>query len=274
MSRILFILSLCAFLATAQAQQPRSWYFGLNMQAQKYWLYNYNDFNNEWLLPVAPKALVPNALSGGISFGRGFKKHFAFQADIQYSSQTQKFYSTYPNAGPKLNIICRLNYIKIPLVFQYNYLKWAKKTAGFYAEAGLQTSFLGYFKQIATSTPDEDPSVSHQVIYEPHQYSVEVPYPSGNTYVWPAMNLFKNLQVGAIFGFGFKKVINEEYLLQAGFRFDYDLTNADDLTYGKEIYRSNLRYVINTGATTGNTRTATHNTRVGLNFSISYFFNN
>ncbi len=274
MSRILFILSLCAFLGTAQAQQPRSWYFGLNMQAQKYWLYNYNDFNNEWLLPVAPKALVPNALSGGISFGRGFKKHFAFQADIQYSSQTQKFYFEHPNARPRVNIVCRLNYFKMPLVFQYNHLKWAKKTAGFYAEVGLQTSIMSYFRQTVTSIPGEDPSVSGQEIYEPHQYSVEVPYQPNNTYVWPAIDLFKNLQIGGIVGFGFKKIINEEYLLQAGFRFDYDFTDADNLTKGEYIYRSNLRYVLNSSAKTGEKRVNSHNIRAGLNFSISYFLNN
>ncbi len=116
----LFFLIFMCISSILQAQQPRSWYFGLNMQAQKYWLYNYNDFNNEWLLPVAPKALVPNALSGGISFGRGFKKHFAFQADIQYSSQTQKFYFEYLNTRPIVNISCRLNYFKMPLIFQYN----------------------------------------------------------------------------------------------------------------------------------------------------------
>ncbi len=268
----LFFLIFMCISSILQAQQPRSWYFGLNMQAQKYWLYNYNDFNNEWLLPVAPKALVPNALSGGISFGRGFKKHFAFQADIQYSSQTQKFFYSVPNNFPDVDVIIRINYFKMPLMFQYNHLKWAKKTAGFYAEVGLQTSIMSNYKQSVNTISGS--YISWQAIYEPQQVLFEQQSPWYDMNVFPMENLFKNIQFGSILGFGFKKIINEEYLLQAGFRFDYDFTNTDNVTQGKDIFRSNLRYVLNSSAKTGEKRVNSHNIRAGLNFSISYFLNN
>ncbi len=116
--------------------------------------------------------------------------------------------------------------------------------------------------------------ISWQAIYEPQQVLFEQQSPWYDMNVFPMENLFKNIQFGSILGFGFKKIINEEYLLQAGFRFDYDFTNTDNVTQGKDIYRSNLRYVVSTLATTGNERAKSHNIRTGLNFSISYFLNN
>ena len=254
------------------AQLPRRWYVGLSLQVQKYWLYNYNDFNNPWLTPVAPKTLTPNAISGGLTFGCNFNQRFSFQTELQYSSQTQKFFYEYPNSRPRFDVICKLNYFKIPIIFQYNHLKWAKKTAGFYVEVGLQTSILSYYKQSITSVVGDDPS--NQLIFEPNYISQTTPYPSNNTIIRPlSFSLFKTIQFGAIAGFGFKKIINEEYLLQAGLRFDYDLTNTDDYTFGAIGFDSELR-VTRTYYPNPPKRRTSHNIRAGLNFSITYFLNN
>ncbi len=261
------------FLALNQlsAQLPRSWYGGLSLQVQKYWLYNYNDFNNPWLTPVAPKALVPNAISGGLVIGRNFNPRFSWQTELQYSSQTQKFFSEFPNTRPRLDVVCKLNYFKIPVIFQYNHLKWAKKTAGFYAEAGLQTSIMSHYKQTLTSIAGDSPG--GQDVYTPYSKRSES-YDTGQIGIYPTDNMFKSMQFGAITGFGLKKIINEEYLLQAGIRFDYDFTNTDNFIEGEDYFNSNLRVVTNSGANTNTARKVTHNIRFGLNFSISYFINN
>jgi hypothetical protein len=141
----------------------------------------------------------------------------------------------------------------------------------------LQSSFCFYYKQVADGV-----DANNYFFWEKRPFDKNwLPPTANNNGFTPADNIFNKYMAGLILGFGFKKVINEEYLLQAGVRFDYDLTNANNLD-AKYYYSSNA-YPYYESALHYNpwrlgepveARKTTHNIRTGLNFSISYFLNN
>lgn len=136
----------------------------------------------------------------GASFGVGaaynFNDNMGVGLDVLYSIQGQKS----ETAGIELNQ--KLNYLKVPVMFMYNTNPSAPVV--FTAKIGPQ---LGV--RLNSKITDKD----------------------NNDVIGDANDMYESIDFGAVAGAGVRIALTEKFSLDAGLRFDYSFTNAEDKDY-------------------------------------------
>lgn len=134
--------------------------------------------------------------SFGVGTGYNFTNNLGIGLDVLYSLQGQK----YEVAG--IEAIQKLNYLKIPLMFTYNTNPASKIV--FNAKLG---------PQIGIRTSSKITDGDH------------------NDIIADANSIYSSTDFGAVAGAGVRFSLTKKLSLDAGLRFDYAFTNAEDEDY-------------------------------------------
>jgi opacity protein-like surface antigen len=161
-------------------------------------------------------------VSFGINGGYNFNKNMGIATEVVYSIQGQK----YTVAG--VDMTQRVNYLKVPVLFSYNTNPASKVM--FTAKAGPQIGI-----KLSSKVNDGD----------------------GETIIDDTNEKFEDLTFGATAGAGARINLAKNLFLDAGLRFDYAFTNAENEDY--------------IGYPTG--RATTYNMNAGVEVGLKYFLN-
>lgn len=134
--------------------------------------------------------------SFGVGAGYNFTNNLGLGLDVLYSIQGQK----YEVNGVEFNQ--KVNYLKIPLMFTYNTNPSAPVV--FTAKAGPQ---LGL--RMGAKVTDSD----------------------NNDIIGDAKDMYSSVDFGAVAGAGVRFALTQKLSLDAGIRFDYSFTNAENSDY-------------------------------------------
>ncbi len=161
-------------------------------------------------------------VSFGVNGGYNFNKNMGIATEVVYSMQGQ----VYEMAGT--DFTQRIDYLKIPVLFSYNTNPASKVM--FTAKAGPQ---LGI--KLSSKLTDTD----------------------GETVIDDTNEKFADMTFGATAGAGARINLAKNLFLDAGLRFDYAFTNADDEDFA--------------GYTAG--KATTYNMNAGVEVGLKYFLN-
>jgi len=134
--------------------------------------------------------------SFGVGAGYNFTDNLGLGLDVLYSIQGQK----YESAGMEFHQ--KVNYLKIPLMFTYNTNPSAPVV--FTAKVGPQ---LGL--RLSSKVTDND----------------------NNDIIKDANDMYNSIDFGAVAGAGVRFSLTQKLSLDAGVRFDYSFTNAENSDY-------------------------------------------
>jgi len=207
---------------TANAQE--GFQLGIEGTPQMSWLMNKDDQNNTSFENV-------NTYNGsfGISLQYGFTKSAGIGLNGLYSYQGQSF------KLDGVEQIKKLEYLKIPLMFVYNYeinSNWC-----FIGKIGPQLDLL-----MNAKLTDKD----------------------GNDIVSDQKNAYANYDIAGVASAGFGLRLNDNLSLDAALRYDYGFTDAENKDYKKNINHPNGAIIIN--------RATTYNTTAGITVGLRYLF--
>lgn len=174
---------------TKTANAQKGFYAGVQGAPQISVMYNNDDFKDD---NYDPKSTFSVAF--GVAGGYNFHKNMGVGTEVMYSMQGQR----YKQSG--LDFTKRLDYIKIPVLFNYN--SNPVKTVMFTAKAGPQLGILTSSK-LNVDTKGRDQKFDTKDQYE-------------------------KLTFGAVVGAGVRVNIAKNLFADAGLRIDGAFTNAED----------------------------------------------
>lgn len=173
--------------------------------------------------------------SFGITGEYGFTENMGIAINVLYSFQGQRF---------KLNDVERIKkieYVKIPLMFAYNYE--LSSSVIFMGKIGPQLGLL-----TKARLTDKD----------------------GNNIVSDQKAAYEDFDIGAVAYAGVGYKINENLCIHANLRFDYAFTDAENKDYKHNI--NNPLVVSNGNGTSNTSRAIANNMTAGLTFGVRYLF--
>jgi hypothetical protein len=185
----LLLITALAFLSTGVMAQ-QGLHLGVKGAPQSTWMFNADDSDNpNWLF-------VPTfRYSFGASMAYFFSDAVGLGIDLTYSAQGQRYELN------DLNLYTKLNYFKIPVLFQFH--SNAESTAMFYLHAGPQFGIL------MSATGEADiPFLGTQ--------SIDI------------TSAYNSLNIGAVLALGAGFNLTDFLMLTTGLRFDFGLNDAED----------------------------------------------
>jgi len=245
--------------------------------------YNKSDWDNyPYSYPSGSGQL--NGSSIGLRMQVPISGKFFIKTGASYSTQQQqhKSYTIILNAGDSINeefvynstIETNFNMLSAPVSLSYNQEIGYK--SGFFLTicAGPQISFLTNYESTYTAYAydfnqkrilnDSITNYIYQSEGNAYQLYLEGSPPVYTEHKLDIPNQYNKILLGISGGIEFQKIVGERILLGLGLFSDYDITNSETSSF--YIYPS-LAGLNNT-----NTRTKSHNFRIGLTLSAQYVF--
>jgi len=219
-----------AFIATSilvlpiDASAQEGFQLGIEGTPHLSWLINKDDQKNTLFEEVYN---LNGAL--GISAQYGFTKSAGIGVNAIYSLQGQ----SYKYNG--VEQVKRVEYIKIPLMFIYNYEM--NSTWAFIGKIGPQIELL-----MNAKLTDKD----------------------GNTIVSDQKDAYANYDIAGVASAGFGVKLSDMITLDAALRYDYGFTDAENKDYKKNINHPNGAVVTS--------RAMTYNSTAGITIGLRYLF--
>ncbi|RYD55437.1 MAG: PorT family protein [Sphingobacteriales bacterium] len=209
-------IALTTLTVATKANAQQGFNFGVRAIPQTNWMLNSDDNDD----PNYKRETTYGA-AFGVGAGYNFTKNMGINLDVLYSMQGQ----TSTNEG--IETKQRVDYVKIPLMFTYNTGIDSNHKVAFIGKLGPQ---LG----IRTSSKFLNAD--------------------GDAIIDDANDFYKSTTFGAVAGAGARFALAKNLTLDAGVRFDYDFTDAEDkdfVLYAKD-------------------RAATNNMTLGVELGLNY----
>ena len=283
MKQILTIIMLLFFTGLLNAQH--SWSVGLSFQPTRYRLYNKTENNAPANLfgVVKPGPFQITSMALGITAGHRFSTNLAFETELTWSKNEQKFEwqdsPPYPTNFYKVDT--KLQYFKLPMLFKYNFD--IGNTYFMYLKTGFQLSYLhSYSEQF--NWINVGASEFNQIIENGEMSN------TSNSQTFECDWLYNRLLFGIVGGLGFEYFITEsQFSVNLGIRYEFDITNADNLgarrydimleTETETLYTAFPIWKLYRSVSVSNTeiaplqsRKASHNIRFGIEIGAKYHF--
>jgi hypothetical protein len=278
------ILSVFIWIPTfLSAQTKGKWEIGLKCQPFLYWKYNKADWN--YTDDAYPKKLDKfNGWALGLSFERLLNDRLGLSTELTYSKQRQDFMTSSLNKifdaekPPTYYYIkggtTTLNYLKIPIYATF--LSEIGYESGLFLKlmGGVQvtynTNYKSQYLQFAIDPIKNvylQDSVINTIIITPHSFSQEYKFSEtdfGKSQI-ETEYLYKRLELGILAGVSFMKKINDVLNISIGVRYEFGLTNIENVKN-----KTNITYIYGGGSGyVGSDRPATHNRRLVLDIGVS-----
>lgn len=212
-------IALTTLTTVTNANAQEGFNFGIRAIPQTTWMLNADDNDD-----ANYKRETTYGAAFGVGAGYNFTKNMGVNLDVLYSIQGQK--ST--DAG--VESTQRLNYFKIPLMFTYNTGIDSSRKIAFVGKLGPQLGIRSSSKFLNSN---------------------------GDAVLDDANDFYKNITFGAVAGAGARFAIAKNITLDAGVRFDYDFTDAEDKDF--------TLYPVG--------RAATNNMNLGVEIGLNYHIN-
>ncbi|MDW8335024.1 MAG: porin family protein [Bacteroidia bacterium] len=192
---------LCAYWGAALWAQnaPKDFYVGLRTSVGTFFLVNTDDLKPA--APVQPRLTFGGG--GGAALGDFMTPHFGFEAQLLYSTQGQKYRVKTTGRDSVVSLVL----LKVPLLFQYATDR--TRQVRFLARLGPQISFL-----TAASRTAEGVRLSDVVIPPRLKF----------------YDLFNTTDLSIAADVGVDWALNDYWSLQAVFRGEFGLVDAEDRT--------------------------------------------
>ena len=236
----LILISIVSIPLLGSAQDLTNWQVGVNVTP-----FIFTRFSPDFW-PEKQGNNYPNGLGLGITIEKNWNENWGFKTGLEYTKQTEKYFAD-DNSADNTHIKSSFEYYKTPITIQYSYPIKEKLFLTF--NQGIQFSFLKYYKMVEEGTYQKKTSTSdyEELIYYPN--------PANNHYYSGEGMLYSKTLVGLVGSIGLKYFIADKFSITSNLRYEYDLTDADNLSYYKT---DNWKPV--------------HNFRLGLEIGIQYHF--
>lgn len=212
-------IALTTLTAVTNANAQEGFNLGIRAIPQTTWMLNADDNDD-----ANYKRETTYGAAFGVGAGYNFAKNMGVNLDVLYSLQGQ----TSTDKGVETQQ--RVNYIKVPLMFTYNTGIDSSKKIAFVGKLGPQ---LG----IRTSS--------------------KILNANGDAIVKDANDFYSTVTFGAVAGAGARFAIARNFTLDAGVRFDYEFTDAEDKDF--VLYPKD--------------RATTNNMTLGVELGLNYHIN-
>ncbi|WP_338356329.1 outer membrane beta-barrel protein [Yeosuana marina] len=270
-----FILCICLLVTVVVVQaQDYRWELGLNIYPNLYWKYNKLEYNMNGIKAVAPD--YPNGVAIGVTVQRQLNNGWGIATGLEYSKQSQKFVSSggrffatdtgetfYSfNEFSKLNIA----YVSLPIQVTYNLPINQSDGWYLYTKQGINVSYLVNYNSMINSYNGDGSFFSSLK----HSYGGIIQYQSdvNQDFYRDGDTAYKYFALGYTGNMGIKKRLSNRTSVQGAIRFDYDFTNADNVSGLYNRTTNGMNYF--TDWYNMDNRPASHNMRIGLEVGVSY----
>lgn len=262
------LLILVLLILSRPVAAQRVWYLGIHMGTGYYQLHNENDWKADPLL-IYPVQSSKDNWRVGATATYTWDSHLGVSSGLLLSRDRQEFRSQKDPASPDplelYSIKDEFQYLKLPLNIQYSTHNEAKHQL--VVGAGLQTVFLLDYREhfLQRSSGFYSESEVHNKVNK----DLDSPGNPNGTY---SAFLYKRLLLGFSGTIGYRLKCYNGWLVEAGLRGEYDLTNAENrkakvVETGKYWWTSGIKRYGYGGEI--ESRPKTHNRTIGLFLSVS-----
>jgi opacity protein-like surface antigen len=213
------VIALTTLTVVTNANAQEGLNFGIRAIPQTTWMLNTDD--NDY---ADYKRETTYGAAFGVGAGYNFTKNMGINLDVLYSLQGQ--ISTTKGVETEQ----RVNYVKVPLMFTYNTGIDSSRKIAFVGKLGPQVGIRTSSKFLNAN---------------------------GDATIKDANDFYSTVTFGAVAGAGARFALARNFTLDAGVRFDYDFTDAEDKDFA--LYAKD--------------RAATNNMTLGVELGLNYHIN-